>query len=130
MKLPPLNVSVPPLAAVHVVKEVAPARTSWPWTTLIEPEKPLELPVNVSVSLAVFTTAPGPLSARFMLVLSARSRTRTAAAETATAPARLPLVPPLPSWSVPAEIVVPPLKVLLPSKVKTLGAACAGRPCR
>ena len=87
---------------------VGAARTSWPWTTLIGPAKPVKLPVSVTVSLPVLTSAPGPLSALFMLTLSERSSTSVPPMTMAMPPVRLPLVPPLPSCSVPAEIVVPP----------------------
>jgi len=63
-------------------------------------------PVSVSVLLPRLLSMPQPdtLPAK----LSASLRLKASVPSLTTSPAMEPVVPPLPSWSVPAEMVVPP----------------------
>ncbi len=65
------------------------------------------VPVSVSVLPPSLTTLPVPLIAPPKMIGSLRSKASVPLSM--TFPVMLPVVPPFPSWSVPAVIVVPPV---------------------
>src|SRR4029079_4272951 len=73
-------------------------------------------PVSVSVPAPSFVNAPVPLIALATANESLRLNVRAALFTTAPVPS-VPIVPPLPIWSVPAEIVVVPPYVFAPVSV-------------
>ena len=83
---------------------------------------------------AVKTNIPGPNWTRFPEPLIAPPKTNvserlnTIEALSSTLPVMLPVVPPLPTWSEPAEIAVPPVKVFEAVRTKFPGPICVMAP--
>ena len=70
-------------------------------------EEDERLRAKVNVPLPCCTKLPIPLIAPLKVRVSLRSKAKVPLST--TFPARLPVLPPLPSWSVPAFMVVPPV---------------------
>jgi hypothetical protein len=107
----PLPPSVPPDATLSVLLALpkVPFTTNAPLVTLVAPPNALLLLVRVVAPVPIWLIAPLPEITPGVVIVVPEAGSKASVALSVILPAIDPLVVPLPSCSVPAEIVVAPV---------------------
>ena len=112
-----------PVGTLNVAVDAAFSSAS----TRYVPVKPVTFDKVCTVPRNTFLSVPVPLSAPVIVVLPDRLYVRLALSVIAPVP-RLPVVPPLPTCSVPAVMLVVPVYVLLAARMVVPDPACVRLP--